>query len=94
MSRVIFNMRIVQSSTVSTSGNQKDLATPKVPRGLRSLPVASGLPQSSPSGDMSDLQQDVAAIERWWMEPRWKHTKRTYSGECLSVGYSSESNPV
>lgn len=82
------NMRVVHtSSTVLTlDTNQKDLATPKVPRGLRSLPVASGLSPSS-TGDMADLQCDAAAIERWWTEPRWKHTKRTFSGECYHLSY-------
>ena len=81
-------MRVVHTtSTVPASDDTKDLATPKVPRGLRALPVASGLPRSSPSGDMADLQQDVAVIERWWQDPRWKHTKRTYSGEFIDVLY-------
>jgi hypothetical protein len=82
MSRVLFNMRIVHStSPAPVTDNTKNLATPKVPRGLRGLPVTSGVHRSS--GDMSDLQQDVAAIEQWWQDSRWKHTKRTYSGELL-----------
>jgi len=53
-------------------------ADPQVPRGLRSLPTAGAT--SLRTNELQDLQQDVAAIERWWKEPRWNHTKRVYSG--------------
>lgn len=69
------------SSTVpSNSGNNKDdIATPKIPRGLRGLPMAS---VSADYDGMSknQLEQEARTIEQWWSEPRWKYTKRGYNG--------------
>jgi hypothetical protein len=54
----------------------------KVPRGLRSLP-RNQKPSSSSSNDLTlaHLQTEATAMERWWTQPRWKHTTRIYSGE-------------
>jgi len=90
MSRVVLNMKVVHTSSASSSfsstmpshQDSKDVATPKVPRGLRSLPLASSYPsQPSARSELAELQQDAAAIERWWAQPRWKHTKRVYAGK-------------
>lgn len=60
----------------------------KIPRGLR---VLSSRPSSA---DVvvdahqfgAQLKQEAAAIERWWTEPRWKHTKRIYTRTlCVCV---------
>jgi hypothetical protein len=50
----------------------------KIPRGLRNLPPQKERP--SPQSELQQLQQDAAKIERWWTNPRWKHTQRVYSG--------------
>lgn len=60
----------------------KDPSIPKIPRGVRVLPVTDGTP--SPREELSALQQDVAAIERWFQDPRWKHTKRVYSAKDVA----------
>jgi isocitrate lyase len=54
----------------------------KVPRGLRGLsnPNRNLLAALS---DKEQLQQEAMAVERWWSQSRWKHTKRIYSGECI-----------
>lgn len=57
----------------------KDLATPKIPRGLRNLPIASAT--SGDNGPTNNqLQNEKIAIERWWTNSRWTHTKRGYNG--------------
>ena len=67
------------SLTMSTNANKEDKSIPKIPRGVRALPVTNGTP--SPREELSALQRDVAEIERWWADAaRWKHTKRVYSG--------------
>lgn len=73
-------MRTTFSSTIgSISSQPKDKSIPKIPRGVRALPVTNGAP--SPREELSALQQDVAEIERWWADAaRWKHTKRVYTG--------------
>lgn len=59
-----------------------DLATPKVPRGLRALGTADIQRSSGTSAPDfgQQLKNEAAAIERWWSQPRWQHTKRVYSG--------------
>lgn len=65
--------------------------TAKTSRGLRVLPPKK---EQSISQEYSKLQKDSASIERWWTEPRWKYTKREYTGTyvlfsdnycCLSI---------
>ncbi len=52
--------------------------TAKIPRGLRVLPPQK---KKSLNDEKSHLRQDTAAIEQWWKESRWNHTKRVYSGK-------------
>jgi Isocitrate lyase family len=54
----------------------------KVPRGLRGLSNPNRNLLSTLS-DKEQLQQEAMAVERWWSQSRWKHTKRIYSGEYL-----------
>ena len=57
------------------------MTTSKTPRGLRGLPQETG---PSASQELQALKDEAARIERWWTEPRWKHTQRVYSGAfCL-----------
>lgn len=77
-------MRVVYSSSVQVSmpkqqKKQSKEIVPKVPRGLRSLPVVS--PSSDSRGDYNVLKADAAQIEEWWSSPRWRLTKRVYSGK-------------
>lgn len=84
-------MRVVYSNpTTSASSNEaKDIAIPKVPRGLRSLPLASAQPTTG--NEQALLRQDAAALESWWSQPRWKHTKRVYSAiDVAQLRSSSE----
>jgi len=74
-------MRTVFSNSMTTP-TSKDPSIPKIPRGVRALPITNGTP--SPREELSALQQDVAQIERWWADQaRWKHTKRVYTGTFL-----------
>jgi len=71
------------SLTVSTSAPTEDKSIPKIPRGVRALPITNGTP--SPREELNALQQDVAEIERWWADAaRWKHTKRVYSAKDVA----------
>jgi hypothetical protein len=87
-------MRIVTSSLGSVGSGQDDhhktshdmVSTgksyqAKVPRGLRVLSSTRSSASTSTSRELSDLQAEASMIEQWWQEPRWKHTKRIYSGE-------------
>lgn len=60
--------------------NSNNIADPKIPRGLR---VVAGTLSSPPgrSEELSQLRQEVARIEKWWADPRWKHTTRNFSGK-------------
>jgi hypothetical protein len=82
LSNCASTMRVVVSSKFQRgmSETEKDPSIPKVPRGLRGLP-SSGRSQTSASSEMHRLQEEAASIERWWSEPRWRHTKRVYSGK-------------
>jgi len=63
----------------------QDLATPKIPRGLRSLGGGS-LDKSSINNNLGhELQSEASAVERWWSQPRWQHTKRVYSGTYVMI---------
>lgn len=73
-------MRATFTYQDSRQQQDKNDGTPKIPRGLRSLPVTS--PSSSPREELALLKKDVSEIERWWADStRWGHTKRVYSGE-------------
>lgn len=54
-------------------------ANVSVPRGHRSLVEKTELTTTT-SSEMALLKADVISLESWWKEPRWEHTKRTYSG--------------
>lgn len=71
-------MRATKSSKTSKT-SQDDITTPRVPRGLRGLPNDT----PSPSLELKQLNQDATVIQEWWKQPRWRYTKRIYSGECL-----------
>jgi hypothetical protein len=76
-------MKTVFSASISTYSSEpkQNKATPKIPRGVRALPLTVG--SSSPREELTALQQEVAAIDRWWADAnRWKNTKRVYTGTC------------
>ena len=77
-------IRSALSSSQQDSNKKDDFATPRIPRGLRVLSrrSLSSSSTSDPRSELSQLQTDAASIERWWKDPRWKHTKRIYSGAC------------
>lgn len=61
----------------------------KVPRGLRVLnkkhTLFGGIVPSTTlnvtvSSELQQLQQEAASMEQWWSQPRWKVTKRNYTG--------------
>ena len=54
---------------------------PKTSRGLRVLPSSSVAKQEDVRAERDELMRDIAIIEQWWRDPRWKGTKRTYSGK-------------
>lgn len=59
-------------------------STPKVPRGLRVLNKPSAMAaETNVQAERSALMKEIAQIEQWWRDPRWKGTTRTYSGEFL-----------
>jgi hypothetical protein len=73
-------------SSSSHSSNGKKAFPDQIPRGLRLLRGSGGsgaLTTTTSFG--AQLQAEAAAIERWWAQPRWQHTKRIYSGTCLCV---------
>ncbi len=86
-------MRIVTSSITTISNGQKanhssrtgaaasTSGGPKVPRGLRQLPITSLAGPTNTQSEYDALQADAASIEQWWSNPRWQHTKRVYSGK-------------
>jgi hypothetical protein len=71
------------SPPVSSHSSNGNKAFPdQIPRGLRLL--RSGVASSKSSSSFgAQLQAEAAAIERWWAQPRWQHTKRIYSGTLL-----------
>lgn len=85
-------MRVVNSTVVYGSGGNcrpKDgngtapgSGGPKIPRGLRNLPIAGMAPASAPKSELDALKAEAQDIEQWWSTPRWQYTKRVYSGEC------------
>jgi hypothetical protein len=72
----------------SHSSNGKKAFPDQIPRGLRLLRGSGGsgaLTSTTTSSFGAQLQAEAAAIERWWAQPRWQHTKRIYSGTCLCL---------
>jgi hypothetical protein len=87
-------MRIVSSSIINISGSagnkqqpQQGGGNPKIPRGLRGLPISSLAGPTDARSEYDALQAEAASIEQWWSNPRWQHTKRVYSGtkKCTDV---------
>jgi hypothetical protein len=90
-------MRVVNTSSLSFNssssnnndmGNQqksKVLGPPKIPRGLRRLPIASSSSTSSVRSEYDRLKAEAAQIEQWWSSPRWQDTKRVYSGTYYAM---------
>ena len=60
---------------------------PKVSRGLRVLPSTSSS-GGSVKAERDALVKEIAQIEQWWRDARWKGTKRTYSGTFCLYGYT------
>jgi hypothetical protein len=89
-------MRVVNSFTIQVSTNSnsmtpstkntKKVILPKVPRGLRSLPIAAS--SSDSRSEYKSLQAEAARIEEWWASPRWRLTKRVYSGKIFYLDFS------
>ena len=60
----------------------------KIPRGLRVLNKKHNLfggivvPSHTMkmTTELQQLQQEATSIEQWWSQPRWKYTKRNYTG--------------
>jgi hypothetical protein len=60
----------------------------KIPRGLRGLNkkhtlfggTVSNKKATSVTTELQQLQQEATSIEQWWSQPRWKYTKRNYTG--------------
>ena len=52
--------------------------TPKTSRGLRVLPTSK---KDDIQAEKDALMNEIALIEQWWREPRWKGTTRTFTGE-------------
>ena len=87
-------MRVVNSVSIQLSGRTGTMPSsqakknqpigPKIPRGLRSLPVVT--PSSDIRSEYNDLQAEASQIEEWWSSPRWRLTKRVYSGELSVYG--------
>ena len=61
------------------------VSTPKVSRGLRSLPSAATTKSNNIQAERNALMKEIAEIEQWWRSDRWKGTTRTYSGECICM---------
>mmetsp|Transcript_14353 Transcript_14353/g.24920 ORF Transcript_14353/g.24920 Transcript_14353/m.24920 type:complete len:593 (-) Transcript_14353:111-1889(-) len=79
-------MRVVTTSVMSISSSNPGRSNkrnqqqgPKVPRGLRGLPINSMAEQTDARSEYDSLQAEAASIEQWWADPRWQHTKRVYS---------------
>jgi len=77
-------------------------STPKVSRGLRVLPKKSSSSSSSDDdggggeikAEREALLTEIAQIEQWWREERWKGTKRTYSAaDVASLRPSPSARP-
>jgi hypothetical protein len=65
----------------NSNGNKSTSTDPKVPRGLRGLPIASLAGSTNARDEFDTLQAEAASIEQWWASPRFQHTKRVYSGK-------------
>ena len=64
---------------------------PKTSRGLRVLPPSK---QADIVAEKDDLMKEIALIEQWWKEPRWKGTTRTFNGESSTVLWTLQCQPM
>jgi len=63
----------------------------KTSRGLRVLPSS---PPTDVTAETKSLTKEIAQIEQWWRDPRWKGTKRTYSAtDVASLRPSTAARP-
>lgn len=59
-------------------------STPRVPRGLRVLKKSTASStDNNVQAERSALMKEIAQIEQWWHDPRWKGTTRPYSGKIM-----------
>jgi hypothetical protein len=78
-------MRVVNLSCSTTGrpveaqqqSNKPPTSASSIPRGLRGLPPTA---TPIPSSELGRLREDAASLKSWWKDPRWKQTKRIYSG--------------
>jgi len=70
-------------------------STPKVSRGLRVLPkCASSNNSGSVKAERDALMSEIAHIEQWWRDGRWKGTTRTFSAaDVASLRPSASARP-
>eukprot|EP00571_Detonula_confervacea_P015572 CAMPEP_0172308786 /NCGR_PEP_ID=MMETSP1058-20130122/9280_1 /TAXON_ID=83371 /ORGANISM="Detonula confervacea, Strain CCMP 353" /LENGTH=573 /DNA_ID=CAMNT_0013021283 /DNA_START=153 /DNA_END=1871 /DNA_ORIENTATION=+ len=54
-------------------------STPKVSRGLRVLPKSASSNSSNVKAERDALMSEIAQIEQWWRDGRWKGTTRTFT---------------
>jgi hypothetical protein len=85
--RIVNNLSVQLTSGTSMNGISREKKnskiTPKIPRGLRSLPVVASTSADAQS-EYSTLKSEAARIEQWWSTRRWQHTKRVYSGRSYA----------
>jgi hypothetical protein len=41
--------------------------------------------ETNVQAERSALMKEIAQIEQWWRDPRWKGTTRTYSGAFVGL---------
>ena len=63
------------------------MVAPKISRGLRVLPSSSANKATNVvvGEEKDELLREISQIEQGWRDPRWKGTKRTYSGKSCST---------
>lgn len=74
-------------------------STPKVPRGLRVLKKSTASStDNNVQAERSALMKEIAQIEQWWHDPRWKGTTRPYSGTfmmaCIRLYHLVDFSPL
>lgn len=58
------------------------MVAPKTSRGLRVLPPPKA---DDVAAETKSLKNEIAQIEKWWRDPRWKETKRTYTASDVAT---------
>jgi len=67
------------SKTTKSNHLMASKSTPKVSRGLRVLPKSALSNNSDIGPERAALTSEIAQIEQWWLDERWKGTTRTFS---------------